>query len=134
LVSRITKIKTIENMKTEQTQRNEPCTIPAEGDSVETVVSAPIIQAKHMVFVYSSIHVDGMGSEIMRDTPRTNTMITGNSSPDAEEYEELATFTRQLEREAKNLRCILDEIKKEIYGKDYENWEDSSVATTIGQF
>ncbi len=25
-------------MKTDKTQRNEPCTIPAEGDSVQTVV------------------------------------------------------------------------------------------------
>ena len=39
----------------------------------------------------------------MRDTPRTNLMITGNSDPSPEEYEELATFTRQLERQVTGL-------------------------------
>jgi len=36
--------------------------------------------------------------------------------------------------ENRNLRAILDGIKKEVYGKDYENWEDSSIVTTIEHF
>ena len=51
-------------METDNKTKTDENALKAEGDSVETVVSAPIIQAKHMVFVYSSIHVEGMGSEI----------------------------------------------------------------------
>ena len=32
-------------------------------------------------------------------TPRTDLIVTGNSDPTVDDYEDLATFTRQLERE-----------------------------------
>lgn len=35
----------------------------------------------------------------MSDTPLTDAMVTGNSNPGPDEYEDLAKFTRQLERE-----------------------------------
>lgn len=35
----------------------------------------------------------------MSDTPRTDSIVTGNSNPSSDEYEDLATFTRQQERE-----------------------------------
>lgn len=38
------------------------------------------------------------------DTPRTDRIVTGNSDPSTEEYEDLATFTRQLERETVHFR------------------------------
>jgi hypothetical protein len=36
-------------------------------------------------------------------TPRTDLIVTGNSDPTVDEYEDLATFTRQLERELSEL-------------------------------
>ena len=36
-------------------------------------------------------------------TPRTDLMVSGNSEPTVDEYEDLATFTRQLERELAEL-------------------------------
>jgi hypothetical protein len=35
--------------------------------------------------------------------PRTDLMVSGNSEPTVDEYEDLATFTRQLERELAEL-------------------------------
>ncbi len=40
---------------------------------------------------------------IIMKTPRTDLMVSGNSEPTADEYEGLATFTRQLERELAEL-------------------------------
>lgn len=43
----------------------------------------------------------------MSDTPRTDVMVTGNSEPTIDEYEDLATFTRKLERENNELRELV---------------------------
>lgn len=44
----------------------------------------------------------------MSDTPRTDIMVSGNSDPQVDEYEELAAFTRQLERELNELQFSID--------------------------
>jgi len=50
-------------METNDTKQDKDNAQTAEGDSVETVVSENNA-IEHMVFVYSSIHVEGMSTEI----------------------------------------------------------------------
>ena len=44
----------------------------------------------------------------MSDTPRTDANVTGNSEPSQDEYEDLAQFARQLERENRRLFDALE--------------------------
>ena len=46
-------------------------------------------------------------------TPRTDLMVTGNSDPTVDDYEDLATFTRQLERELAELKCECAAVRQE---------------------
>jgi hypothetical protein len=45
----------------------------------------------------------------MSDTPRTDTMVTGNCTPTPDEYEDLAFFARTLEREVEALKKTVKE-------------------------
>lgn len=46
----------------------------------------------------------------MRKTPLTDAMVTGNSDPGADEYENLAEFTRQLEEKLATARADIERI------------------------
>jgi len=46
-------------------------------------------------------------------TPRTDLMVTGNSDPTVDDYEDLATFTRQLERELAELKRECAAVRQE---------------------
>lgn len=46
----------------------------------------------------------------MNDTPRTDMMVSGNSPPGPDEYEDLAQWARQLERECDGHRALV--VKK----------------------
>ena len=50
---------------------------------------------------------------IIMKTPRTDLMVSGNSEPTADEYEGLATFTRQLERELAELKRECAAVRQE---------------------
>ena len=60
----------------------------------------------------------------MSDTPRTDAMVSGNSNPSADEYEDLAAFTRQLERQLAKIRNeALEEAAQAcgfLSGRSYE--------------
>lgn len=49
----------------------------------------------------------------MSDTPRTDSEVTGNSDPQADEYEDLAIFTRSLELELTALRAEVEGLRKD---------------------
>jgi hypothetical protein len=51
-------------------------------------------------------------------TPRTDLIVTGNSDPTVDEYEDLATFTRQLERELAELKRECAAVRQEA-----DHWE-----------
>lgn len=44
-------------------------------------------------------------------TPRTDAMVSGNSNPSVDEYEELSAFTRQLERELAAAKSEIASLK-----------------------
>ena len=46
-------------------------------------------------------------------TPRTDLIVTGNSDPTVDDYEDLATFTRQLERELAELKRECAAVRQE---------------------
>jgi hypothetical protein len=54
----------------------------------------------------------------MSNTPRTDVMVTGNCTPTQDEYEDLAAFTRQLERESEALRKLLKKCRKALIEVD----------------
>jgi len=47
------------------------------------------------------------------ETPQTDLMVSGNSDPTVDDYEDLATFTRQLERELAELKCECAAVRQE---------------------
>jgi len=65
-----------------------------------------------------------MGVKMKSDTPRTDAMVTGNSEPTQDEYEDLAFFARQLERELalwhiehKQFREMQERVKRAFQSK-----------------
>ena len=51
------------------------------------------------------------------ETPRTDAVVTGNSEPTQDEYEDLAFFARELERELSKLEEV-NEAKVESLAKE----------------
>ena len=68
--------------------------------------------------------------KIMSDTPKTDIMVTGNCTPSPDEYEELAAFTRQIERElgrAKELLYYGTQHIQHLKGDLAVGWRKESV-------
>ena len=51
-------------------------------------------------------------------TPRTDATVTGNSEPTVDEYEDLAAFARQLEREVETLKDEIEGMHEDAAGAD----------------
>tara|TARA_B110000285_G_scaffold121620_1_gene137510 strand:- start:1186 stop:1401 length:216 start_codon:yes stop_codon:yes gene_type:complete len=56
-------------------------------------------------------------------TPRTDLIVTGNSDLTVDDYEDLATFTRQLERELAELKRECAAVRQEA--EDRQRFEEA---------